>query len=645
MERLEQLSQYFKDKERKKLNEAVSATRNINGLPEMSLQEIKLSCMENNGYETPELNDKLYLHFRGFKKIENLEAYTNCKAIWLDSNGFEHIEGLGHLTELRCLYLSKNLIRRIEGLENLQNLVMIDLSNNRLTKLEGLSQCINLSTLNVSRNALSNAESISHLLDCPSLLNLDITNNTLEAEEAVFDVLVSLPKLVNISINGNEITKIASFRKRMINQMPNLCYLDRPVEELERVAAKAFIEGGAEAERLARDRYREQKAQQRIQEQTEYRRWQKEQAEIRAKERADGRGTVLMEFSPTEMTEREEAANRAAMEERIILDQGIDKLAAKYWQLEGSNKDVDALAAASKAVITEHESKLHETSIESSETSPVSVDDIVVDETVEVSSEELTATDAITSQPLSQEPHQEAITEAESISKQMDSSETKTDSTSSAMSEKQEAAMRQQLVQESLAIYRKQLEDEKRMKEASSNSVVPANDRIGAEQSSLWTQQYAIEAPSKNPLYWSESMDIALAQNTRAYVFDFDQIAKVMGDAASKGTFGLIAQKNPESIDAEACRLRWAQLDAENWCEMDPEAADDNVLYKVCIQPEVLGKGHGAQPSFQALRSMAAGMTPSYLKPPPSFPSVADADSESDDDIATIKGNQFELLD
>eukprot|EP01035_Chromulina_nebulosa_P017820 gene17820-23430_t len=78
MDRLDKLSNYFKEKERKKLNESYDKYN----LPTMSLQEIRLSCLENNGYETPELNDKLYLHYRGFKKIENLEQYVNCKAIW-----------------------------------------------------------------------------------------------------------------------------------------------------------------------------------------------------------------------------------------------------------------------------------------------------------------------------------------------------------------------------------------------------------------------------------------------------------------------------------------------------------------------------------------------------------------------------------
>jgi len=74
MDRLDKLNQYFNEKEKKRL-QSLSAV-NTGGLPEMTRDELKLACLENNGYETPELNDKLYLHFRGFKKIENLDEYT-----------------------------------------------------------------------------------------------------------------------------------------------------------------------------------------------------------------------------------------------------------------------------------------------------------------------------------------------------------------------------------------------------------------------------------------------------------------------------------------------------------------------------------------------------------------------------------------
>ena len=96
---------------------------------EKTLREVALA---NGGYETAELNDKLYLHFKGYKRIENLEEYTGLVSIWLDSNGFDKIENLGHLTKLRSLFLQNNLLPKIENLGMLTNLVHIDLSANRI---------------------------------------------------------------------------------------------------------------------------------------------------------------------------------------------------------------------------------------------------------------------------------------------------------------------------------------------------------------------------------------------------------------------------------------------------------------------------------------------------------------------------------
>lgn len=38
-------------------------------------------------YSTESLNDILYLHFKGFSKIENLEGFTGLKCIYLENNG------------------------------------------------------------------------------------------------------------------------------------------------------------------------------------------------------------------------------------------------------------------------------------------------------------------------------------------------------------------------------------------------------------------------------------------------------------------------------------------------------------------------------------------------------------------------------
>ena len=172
--------------------------------------------MVTGGYETPELNEKIYLHFRGFKKIENLDLYTNCKAIWLDSNGFSDIENMQCLEQLRCLYLSKNLISKIQGLCNLRDLSILDLSNNRLNYIENLSCCPVLQTVNVSRNFLATPISIKHFQDCLALQNIDMTNNKLDCDEEFITVLSGIPGLKALSCNGNEMTRLPHFRKRSV---------------------------------------------------------------------------------------------------------------------------------------------------------------------------------------------------------------------------------------------------------------------------------------------------------------------------------------------------------------------------------------------------------------------------------------------
>jgi hypothetical protein len=94
-------------------------------LPIMTKREIQKAALEHSGYSTPSLNDQLYLHYKGYQKIENLEEYVNLKALWLDSNGLQKIENLGHLSSLRCLFLQRNLLNSIENVLGLTSLVQL----------------------------------------------------------------------------------------------------------------------------------------------------------------------------------------------------------------------------------------------------------------------------------------------------------------------------------------------------------------------------------------------------------------------------------------------------------------------------------------------------------------------------------------
>jgi dynein assembly factor 1 len=135
--------------------------------------------------------------------------------LWLDSNGFEKIEGLETMTELRCLYLSKNLINELSGFETLLNLQVLDLSNNRITKLSNLSCLTSLNSINLGRNSLRTPASIEHLKECKTLATVDLTNNKLEDDTEFIETFATIPSLCTLSVNGNEITKIAHFRKQV----------------------------------------------------------------------------------------------------------------------------------------------------------------------------------------------------------------------------------------------------------------------------------------------------------------------------------------------------------------------------------------------------------------------------------------------
>lgn len=70
---------------------------------EMTKKVLQDLCKQHSLYRTPHLNDKLYLNFQGFLKIENLEPYSGVKALFLEGNALSTLEGLPALEELKCL--------------------------------------------------------------------------------------------------------------------------------------------------------------------------------------------------------------------------------------------------------------------------------------------------------------------------------------------------------------------------------------------------------------------------------------------------------------------------------------------------------------------------------------------------------------
>ena len=190
----------------------------------------------------------------GFEKIQNLEAFSKVRAIWLESNGIEAIEGLDHMTKMRCLYLHQNRIQRMQGLLTFSNLAILNLSYNSITKVEGLENCMELQTVDLSNNKIENIIDCEQLQWLPKLAHLDLKANRINDKDNIVPFVTGLRSIVSIYLLNNPCVRLISgLRRQLTVAVPTLFYLDdRPITELERRRVMAFETGGKEAEDLVR---------------------------------------------------------------------------------------------------------------------------------------------------------------------------------------------------------------------------------------------------------------------------------------------------------------------------------------------------------------------------------------------------------
>ncbi|KAF5403397.1 Dynein assembly factor 1 axonemal [Paragonimus heterotremus] len=227
--------------------------------PRITKEFLRKHCAKHKLYQTPHLNDILYLHFNGFSKIENLTEYTGLKCLFLEVNGIQSISGLESQTELRSLYLSKNLIRKIENLDHMQYLDTLDISNNMVSKIENLDKLPNFTRLIIAHNKLSDLDDLIHLVNCPQLSVLDLQHNHIKDPEVIEEVFAKMPSLRVLYNQGNPfVREVKNYRRKIINLCKQLTYLDdRPVFPKDRACAEAFFEGGAEYEYEVRQKWNE----------------------------------------------------------------------------------------------------------------------------------------------------------------------------------------------------------------------------------------------------------------------------------------------------------------------------------------------------------------------------------------------------
>ena len=228
---------------KKSKEEKPEPEKNARGLRYITENFCLKLCEYLGGYEYPQLNSRLYLHFQGFHKIENLNRFINVKVLYLENNLIEKIEGL----------------EKIENLENNKKIVILNLSGNRIKKIENLSNLTKLEYFYMEKNNLSNYEDIENILELKTLKLLDIQSNKIDSNSnEIINLFSQLPNLRVLYLKGNNIIReINNYRRTMILKLNNLTYLDdRPIREEDRIGAEAFLKGGFNAEREAREKYR-----------------------------------------------------------------------------------------------------------------------------------------------------------------------------------------------------------------------------------------------------------------------------------------------------------------------------------------------------------------------------------------------------
>ena len=145
---------------------------------------------------------------------------------------------LEELCNVECIFASHNLIKEVIGIGTLTTLVELNLSFNMIEDISSLEELTLLRSLFLNHNKIVVIDPIRKL---KGLKQLGLFHNEIMESPEVTDILESLPKLRELSIEGNPCAREIEFTYELILRMPKLRMLnEEAIKELDRDVAEQY---------------------------------------------------------------------------------------------------------------------------------------------------------------------------------------------------------------------------------------------------------------------------------------------------------------------------------------------------------------------------------------------------------------------
>lgn len=213
----------------------LSALSFMTGLTNLNLSHNALDSL--NALSSLTSLQVLDISYNALSSVAPLSSCNSLTKLYVSNNSLTNLSGLEGIPGLTTLNASFNAITDINALQTMNSITTLDISSNKLTDIQCLSSLNNLQKLNFSRNQVETLPQWE--LDC-ALVSIDGSYNKLKSittlagyknlNEVLMDYnklyyvnsLANCPKLIKVSVYGNEIDDVSALTKKdiIVNYTP-----------------------------------------------------------------------------------------------------------------------------------------------------------------------------------------------------------------------------------------------------------------------------------------------------------------------------------------------------------------------------------------------------------------------------------------